>query len=89
MRAASAVYPVHNCLGFALNFSKALRVACDAKGEFDWDEDETTWAFCFRTSAGVRMRQETSSATQEEKEGRRGGGISRGESRGKRTLVDS
>ena len=28
-------------------------------------EEETIWAFCFITSAGVRMAQETSSAKEE------------------------
>ena len=29
------------------------------------EEEETIWAFCFITSAGVRMAQETSSAKEE------------------------
>ena len=33
---------------------------------FVCDEDETIWAFCLITSAGVRMAQETSSAREDE-----------------------
>lgn len=35
----------------------------------------TTWAFCLRTSAGVRMRQETSSPVEEARAWRMGRGI--------------
>lgn len=35
----------------------------------------TIWAFCFRTSAGVRMKQETSSAVEDARAWRMGVGI--------------
>ena len=38
-------------------------------------ERRTTWAFCLRTSAGVRMRQETSSPMAEAAEWMKGVGI--------------
>lgn len=48
------------------NFERVWRVAF-AWGEDDDDvvDNETIWAFCFITSAGVRMAHETSSAREE------------------------
>lgn len=59
LRPASAVYPLHRASGFDLNFFKVTMVAL--VGEVL----ETICAFCFITSAGVRMAQETSSAREE------------------------
>ena len=71
LRPASAVYPLHNCAGL-LNFLSAVMVALPSNALLfvfsidDVDENfRTICAFCFRTSAGVRIRQETSSATEE------------------------
>ena len=70
--AASAVYPLHNCVGL-LNFRSAVIVALPSKSLLDEDiegeEDfRTICAFCLRTSAGVRMKQETNSPVEEARE---------------------
>lgn len=50
-----------------------------ARGSCEGEEGEegfrTIWAFCLRTSAGVRMKQATSSAVEEARAWRRGVGI--------------
>ena len=63
------------CTGFATLW--ALGVEDDEDGAVS---RRTTCAFCLRTSAGVRIKHETSSATEEEMElrmgrGRRGVGL--------------
>lgn len=67
-RAASAVYPLHSCVGL-LNFLKAVIVALPSKTLLPLDgpvlDFRTICAFCLRTSAGVRMKQETSSPVEE------------------------
>ena len=74
MRPASAVYPRQSCVG-ELNFRRAIMVAVPSKafvraGAEEDDEEDflTICAFCLRTSAGVRMRQETSSPVEEARE---------------------
>lgn len=47
------------------NFERVWRVAFVEDEEVVEEEDETICAFCFITSAGVRMAQETSSAREE------------------------
>ena len=68
---ASKSQPRHSCTGL-LNFLSAATVALPSKilllvftGEV-FDEDlRTICAFCFRTSAGVRMKHDTISAVEE------------------------
>lgn len=61
-RAASAVYPFHNFVGCRRNCARTFFVALIPVA---WEGPETICAFCLRTSAGVRMKQETSSAVLE------------------------
>ena len=66
LRPASAVYPFHSWAG-ELNFRRAIKVAVPSKALVGVVEEVflTICAFCLRTSAGVRMRQETSSPVEE------------------------
>lgn len=64
--ASSALYPRHNRVGFLLNPLIIFNVTEGPPFRVGVDEDTTTCAFCFRTSAGVRMKQETHSAREEE-----------------------
>ena len=73
--ATRAVYPRHNWFG-RWNFLNASTVAFLSKALEDDEADFfTIWAFCLRTSAGVRMKQETSSPIQEAAEWIKGAGI--------------
>ena len=73
--ATRAVYPLHSWVGF-LNRFRATMVAFPSKAFVDAFEDFLTiWAFCLRTSAGVRIRQETSSPIDEAAEWMTGMGI--------------
>ena len=75
--AASAVYPHHSWLGL-LNFFKACMVALPSKALTDVEGDRlTTCAFCLRTSAGVRMKHDTSSPIEDATEWMTGVGINR------------
>lgn len=65
-RASSALYPRHSRVGFLLNPLITCSVTEGPPLRVGVDEDTTTCAFCLRTSAGVRMKQETHSAREEE-----------------------
>lgn len=62
--AARAVYPLQSWDGCDLNLRSVINVALFLMEDV-LEDLETIWAFCFRTSAGVRMKQETSSAVDE------------------------
>lgn len=75
--AARAVYPLQSWDGCDLNFCSVINVALLFFFLIEelvvvvvvvmlLEEDLVTiWAFCFSTSAGVRMKQDTSSAVDE------------------------
>lgn len=63
--AARAVYPLQSWDGCVLNFCSVIDVALFLMEDAVLEDLVTIWAFCFRTSAGVRIKQETSSAVDE------------------------
>lgn len=66
---AKAVYPLQSASGFDLNLVRVWIVA------FVGEEDATICAFCFITSAGVRMAHDTNSAMDDAPAWRMGVGI--------------
>lgn len=85
--ATRALYPLQSWDGCDLNFCSVINVALFLIIEelvvvvlvLEEEEEEglvvTIWAFCFSTSAGVRMKQDTSSAVDEARASRTGIGI--------------
>lgn len=63
--AARAVYPLQSWDGCDWNFCRVINVALFLIEEAVLEDLVTIWAFCFSTSAGVRMKQDTSSAVDE------------------------
>lgn len=64
-RATSAVYPLHSLVGWRRNWDSTLNVALCLRVPAAGDRAVIICAFCLRTSAGVRMKQETDSAMEE------------------------
>lgn len=67
LRPARAVYPLHIWVGL-LNFRRAWMVALPSKSLLEVGERcfrDTICAFCLRTSAGARIRHDTSSPAEE------------------------